>query len=315
MRTETVRPATVQAACALTPSVTQYWLAGAHGGPALPAAVPGQHLTLHVGPRYKTYTILASGDEGYELAVRNRDRGGRRDYLSPRLHVGASVRVSAPGGHFTAEDATSFTHFVAGGVGINPILAVLSGGRLRDWRLVYVDRGAEEFPFLERVRELAREQNGTVVTFDTGTQGRPDWDGVVAGIPVGSTVGVCGPAGMVAAVRDAVERVPGSRQLITDGSSAGAAGDMPPFVEVECVKTGITFETTQHQPLLDALNRNGVGVPSSCRQGICGTCEVEVHTGRIDHRDEVLTDQEKAESSYMLPCVSKSIGKRLVLNV
>ncbi|MBT2479661.1 iron-sulfur cluster-binding domain-containing protein [Streptomyces sp. ISL-94] len=315
MRTETVRAATVQAARALTPTVTQYWLTGAPGGAPLPAAVPGQHLTLRVGPRYKTYTVLASGEEGYELAVRNRDRGGRRDHLSPRLHVGAPVRVSAPGGHFTAEDATPFTHFAAGGVGINPVLAVLSGGRLRDWRLFYVDRGAEEFPFLERVQELAREQNGSVVTFDTAGQGRPDWDAVVAGIPVGSTVGVCGPAGMVAAVRDAVERAPGSRQLITDGSAAGTAGGMPPSVEVECVKTGITFEAAQHQPLLDALNRNGVGVPSSCRQGICGTCEVEVRTGRIDHRDEVLTDEEKAASSYMLPCVSKSIGTRLVLNV
>ncbi|MEU2234432.1 iron-sulfur cluster-binding domain-containing protein [Streptomyces vietnamensis] len=315
MRTETVRPATVRAARALTPTVTQYWLTGAPGGAPLPAAVPGQHVTLRVGPRYKTYTVLAADDEGYELAVRNRERGGRRDHLSPRLHVGAPVSLGAPSGKFTAENAADFTHFVAGGVGINPILAVLSGGRLRDWHLFYVDRGTEEFPFLDRVQELARKQNGSVVVFDTADRGRPDWDATVADIPVGSTVGVCGPTGMVSAVRDAVERAPGSRRLITDGSAAGTAGDMPPSVEVECLKTGITFEAAQHQPLLDALHRNGVGVPSSCRQGICGTCEVEVRTGRIDHRDEVLTDEEKAASSYMLPCVSKSLGTRLVLNV
>ncbi|MFI5868326.1 2Fe-2S iron-sulfur cluster-binding protein [Streptomyces sp. NPDC051546] len=313
MRTESTRPATVQAARALTPTVTQYWLTGAPGAAPLAAAVPGQHITLRLGPRYKTYTVLAAGDEGYELAVRNRDRGGRRDHLSPRLYVGAPVRLPAPDGQFTALGAATCTHFVAGGVGINPILAVLSDGRLRGWRLFYVDRGAQEFPFLDRVQELAREQNGSVVTFDTAGQGRPDWDTVVDGIPVGSTVGVCGPNGMVAAMRDALERAPGSRQLITDGS--GTTGEMPPSVEVECVKTGITFEAAQHQPLLDALNRNGVGVPSSCRQGICGTCEVEVRAGRIDHRDEVLTDEEKDASSYMLPCVSKSIGTRLVLNV
>ncbi|WP_225978308.1 2Fe-2S iron-sulfur cluster-binding protein [Gandjariella thermophila] len=56
-------------------------------------------------------------------------------------------------------------------------------------------------------------------------------------------------------------------------------------------------------------------MPSSCRRGICGTCEVEVRSGRVDHRDEVLTDQEKADSLYMLPCVSKSISPQLVLNV
>ncbi|GAA5014731.1 iron-sulfur cluster-binding domain-containing protein [Kitasatospora paranensis] len=307
--------ATVHAARALTPTVTQYWITASPGSPPLPAAVPGQHVTLRVGPRVKTFTVLALQDEGYELAVRNRHRGDRRDHLSPGLHVGAAIAVTAPDGRFTAESEAPFTHFLAGGVGINPVLAVLAGGRLRDWRLVYVDRGEAEFPFLEEIRQLAKEQDGTVVTVDTATLGRPDWDAIVGDIPAGSTIGVCGPTGMVAEVRSAVHRTSGARQLITDGATTGGVADMPASVEVECLRTGITFEAAQHQPLLDALNRNGVAVPSSCRQGICGTCEIEVRTGQIDHRDEVLTDQEKAESSYMLPCVSKSIGARLVLNV
>ncbi|MET9294335.1 iron-sulfur cluster-binding domain-containing protein [Streptomyces sp. NPDC003077] len=309
-----MRTAMVRAAHVLTPTVTRYWISPPPGGERLPVAVPGRHVTLRVGPRVKTFTVVAADEDGYELAIRNRHQGDRRDHLSPRLHVGAPVRVSAPSGRFTAEHSAPFTHFLAAGVGVNPVLAVLDGGRLRGWRLVYVDRGAAEFPFLGRLRELAREQDGTVVTLDTETEGRPDWAEVVTAIPVGAVIGVCGPPAMVAAVRAAVDEVPGARQLITDGPAGGTA-DMPRAVEVECVKTGVTFEAAQHQPLLDALNRNGVAVPSSCRQGICGTCEVEVRAGRIDHRDEVLTDEEKAESGYMLPCVSKSIGRRLVLNV
>ncbi|MFE0457892.1 flavin reductase family protein [Kitasatospora sp. NPDC058965] len=307
--------ASVRAARTLTPTVTQYWLGGAPGGTPLPPARPGQHVTLRVGPRVKTFTILSVRDEGYELAVRNRSRGDRRDHLSPGLHVGAALRITAPKGQFTADSRTPFTHFLAGGVGINPILAVLAAGRLRDWQLVYVDRGADEFPFLDRVRQLAAEQHGTVRTVDTAAAGRPDWAAIVAAIPAGSTIGACGPAGMLGEVRAAVQQAPGPRQLITDGSAGGTGSELPDSVEVECVKTGVTFRAAQHQPLLDALNRNGVAVPSSCRQGICGTCEIEVRTGRIDHRDEVLTDEEKAESGYMLPCVSKSIGARLVLNV
>ncbi|AWZ06336.1 MULTISPECIES: iron-sulfur cluster-binding domain-containing protein [unclassified Streptomyces] len=310
-----MRAAVVRAASALTPTVTRYWLDRAPGAEPLPAAVPGQHVTLRVGPRLKTFTLLSAGAEGYELAVRNRHRGDQADRLSPRLHVGAPLRVSAPGGRFTAESAAPFTHFLAAGVGVNPVLAVLAGGRLRDWQLVYVDRGAREFPFLGRLRELAREQNGSIVTLDTAAAGRPDWAEVVAGTPAGAVIGACGPAAMVAQVRDAVAGAPEARTLVNDGAADGGCEDVAPSVEVECAKTGITFETAQHQPLLDALHRNGVPVPSSCRQGICGTCEVEVRTGRIDHRDEVLTDQEKAESSYMIPCVSKSIGTRLVLNV
>ncbi|MER8031638.1 2Fe-2S iron-sulfur cluster-binding protein [Streptomyces bauhiniae] len=307
--------AIVQAARALTPTVTQYWLGPGPGRPPLQPAVPGQHVTLRVGPRVKTYTILSVRDGAYELAVRNRLRGDRRDRLSPSLYAGATVGISAPQGSFTAESRVPFTHFLAGGVGINPILAVLAGGRLRNWQLVHADRGGDEFPFLARVRSLAKEQNGTVVTVDTAVRGRPDWATIVAAFPAGSTIGVCGPAGMVTEVRAAVQRAPEPLHLITDGSAPGDVAGMPESVQVECVRTGVTFEAVQRQPLLDALNRNGVAVPSSCRQGICGTCEIEVRDGQVDHRDEVLTDEEKAESSYMLPCVSKSMGRRLVLNV
>ncbi|MFF4870195.1 2Fe-2S iron-sulfur cluster-binding protein [Streptomyces sp. NPDC000961] len=309
-----MRTAMVRSAHALTPTVSRYLLTHPYGGEPLPAAEPGQHVTLRVGPRVKTFTVVATGPEGYELAVRNRHRGDRRDHLSPRLYAGAAVKVSAPAGRFTTGHPAAFTHFLAAGVGVNPVLAVLSGGRLRGWKLVYVDRGADEFPFLDRLRELARDQDGTVVTHDTATDGRPDWAAVVAAVPADGVVGVCGPPAMVAAVRTAVHEAPGERELIADGPASGTA-EVAESVEVECAKSGVTFEVTRHQPLLDALHRNGVAVPSSCRQGICGTCEIGVRAGRIDHRDEVLTDEEKAESGYMLPCVSRSIDRRLVLDV
>ncbi|MEU0739300.1 iron-sulfur cluster-binding domain-containing protein [Streptomyces sp. NPDC006134] len=307
--------AVVQAARALTPTVTQYQLTHAPGAPRLPAAVPGQHVTLRVGPRLKTLTVVAADDEGYRLAVRERRRDDRRGPLAARLHVGAAVGVTAPAGRFTADTPVPFTHFLAGGVGINPVLAVLAGGRLRNWHLLYVDRGTEEFPFLATIRELAREQGGVVTVHDTAAQGRPDWADVVARIPAGGAVGVCGPQAMVAAVRDAADGAPGRRELIADGPVPAAAGDVPATVEVQCVKSGVSFQAAQNRPLLDELRRNGVSVPSSCRQGICGTCEIEVRSGRIDHRDDVLTEQEKAESDYMIACVSKSIGTRLVLDV
>ncbi len=305
--------AIVKAARVLTPTVTRYWITGVPGGRSLAVAVPGQHVTLGIGPRMKTFTVLAVEDGTYELAVRNRIRGDRRDVLSPRLFAGAPVRVSEPGGHFTAGRGVPFTHFLAAGVGVNPIVAMLAAGRVRGWRLTYVDRGEREFPFLGRLRELAREQGGRVVTIDTDTRPRPDWAEVVAGIPVGSTIGACGPAAMISAVRDAVTRAPGKRRLVVDEPATG--GDLPEAVEVVCTRSGTTFQASGRSSLLEQLNEHGVAVPSSCRQGICGTCEVEVRSGRVDHRDEVLTAQEKADCAYILPCVSRSISAQLVLNV
>jgi ferredoxin-NADP reductase len=310
-----MNPAIVCAARALTPTVTQYWLTGPSDGPPLPPAVPGQHVTLRAGARTKTYTVVAADDQGYELAIRNRNRGGRGDLLSPLLYVGAAVTVTEPGGHFTGEHTADFTHFVAGGVGVNPVLAVLAAGRLHGWRLVYVDRGKREFPFLGRIQELAREQDGTVATIDTATQGRPDWDDLIARMPDGSVVGLCGPVAMVGEVSAAVDRAVRALRLVVDGTAPATGEDLPGVVEVECISSGVTFQAGQERSLLDELNRNGIAVPSSCRQGICGTCEIEVRSGVIDHRDEVLTDEEKAESKYMLPCVSKSVGRRIILNV
>jgi ferredoxin-NADP reductase len=310
-----VNEAIVKAARVLTPTVTRYRIGTVPGRPALAAAVPGQHVTLGIGPRTKTFTVLAVEDGMYELAIRNRLRGDRRDVLSPRLFAGAPVRVGEPGGHFTAGHRVPFTHFLAAGVGVNPIVAVLAAGRVRGWRLTYVDRGEREFPFLARLRELAREQGGRVVTVDTGTRPRPDWAEAVAAIPAGSTIGACGPGAMVSAVRDAVMREPGKRRLVIDEPTTGPDYCVPEAVEVVCIRSGTTFLATGRTSLLEQLNERGVAVPSSCRRGLCGTCEVEVRSGRVDHRDEVLTEQEKADSAYILPCVSRSISPQLVLNV
>lgn len=303
--------ATVHSALMLTPTVTRYRLTSRPGRAPLPPAVPGQHITMRVGPRLKTFTIVAVDDGAYQLAVRNRDLGSRRDVMSANLFAGASVTISAPSGTFTSDE---FTHFLAAGVGVNPILAVLKRGQVRDWHLTYVDRGEQEFPFLQRLRELAWEQGGRVVTIDTATQRRPDWAAVLADIPAGSTIGACGPAAMISEVRAAFGLAPNQRSLVVDGPATTTEA-LPEAVEVVCAKSGTTFQASQYSSLLDQLNQHGVAVPSSCRQGICGTCEVEVRAGQVDHRDEVLTDEEKADTGYMLPCVSKPISRQLVLNV
>lgn len=241
-----MKAAIVRAAHALTPTVTRYWITQAPGGSRLPAVVPGQYVTLRVGPRFKTFTVLAADEEGYELAVRSRHTGGRAAGLPSRLHVGAPLGVGAPGGRFTAESSAPFTHFVAAGMGINPVLAVLSGGRLRDWHLLYVDRGEGEFPFLGRIRELAEQQNGRVVTLDTGTHTRPDWAEVVAAIPVGATIGVCGPAAVVEAVRTAVAEAPGARNLIDDDAPEAEAEAQLQELPVRHSKPTIPAQDTGH---------------------------------------------------------------------
>ncbi|WP_394617342.1 2Fe-2S iron-sulfur cluster-binding protein [Lentzea sp. JNUCC 0626] len=137
---------------------------------------------------------------------------------------------------------------------------------------------------------------------------------MLKGVPAGSTIGACGPAAMIGEVRAAFGSSPSQQSLVID-APATSASDLPEIAEIVCAKSGRTFQADQHSSLLDQLNGHGVVVPSSCLQGICGTCEVEVRSGRVDHRDEVLTDEERAGNGYMLPCVSRPASRQLVLNV
>ncbi|MFD0900630.1 2Fe-2S iron-sulfur cluster-binding protein [Actinomadura sediminis] len=67
--------------------------------------------------------------------------------------------------------------------------------------------------------------------------------------------------------------------------------------------------------ILETLRAGGVDLPSSCEEGICGTCETRVLAGEPEHRDHVLTDDERAAGATMMLCVSRSRTPELVLDL
>ena len=109
-----------------------------------------------------------------------------------------------------------------------------------------------------------------------------------------------------AAFRAKVERFTAAS---TDGSHAASA------FEVVAARSGATVTVAPDETIVAALGRTGVDVITSCAQGVCGTCETDVLDGRPDHRDSLLDDAERAASLCMFPCVSRSLGPRLVLDV
>ena len=85
--------------------------------------------------------------------------------------------------------------------------------------------------------------------------------------------------------------------------------------EVECKASGVTVIVPADKSILDTLFEAGLDVPSSCEQGICGTCETRVISGEVDHRDSVFSDEERATNKTMMICVSRAKGTRLVLDI
>jgi ferredoxin len=166
-------------------------------------------------------------------------------------------------------------------------------------------------PYVDWLRVL---RGAAVTVWPSTERGKFDLEGLVASAPSGTAVYCCGPERLL----DAVETLGVQHGLAVHAERFAPrplpAGEDTAF-QVVLAATGQTVTVASHESVLDAVNRAGASVPSTCREGTCGTCEVRVLSGRPDHRDSVLTAQERAANDYMMTCVSRSLGPSLVVEL
>ncbi len=84
---------------------------------------------------------------------------------------------------------------------------------------------------------------------------------------------------------------------------------------VELAQSGQSFVIGPEESIIEVLARNGIDVPTSCEQGVCGTCLTKVLQGRPDHRDVYMTDEEHEAGNQITPCVSRCLDEKLVLDL
>ncbi|MGW1549000.1 PDR/VanB family oxidoreductase [Streptomyces sp. NPDC002346] len=285
-------------------------------GPDLPAWEPGAHLDL-VLPSGLVRQYSLCGDpadpDTYTVATRlvEDGRGGSRE-VHAQLHEGEEIEIRGPRNRFPLVAEAPAYVFVAGGIGITPILpmlrAVAASGA--DWRLLYGGRTRASMPFLDEIEKLGAEgRRVTLVPEDES--GHPDAAAVLTGLAPGTAVYCCGPEPLMDAVTAAL---PADCTLHLERFTAAATSpaDSGAF-EVELHRTGRTVQVAVGQSILAAVREELPHVSYSCEQGFCGTCQQRVLEGEIDHRDELLTDAERDDS--MLICVSRCRGERLVLDL
>ncbi|WP_406203761.1 PDR/VanB family oxidoreductase [Streptomyces sp. NBC_01017] len=279
--------------------VVQLRLEGHH----LPRWEPGAHLDVVLpSGLVRQYSLCGDPEDTSSYTVATRlvpdGRGGSRE-VHEQVREGMELEVRGPRNRFPLVAASSYV-FVAGGIGITPILPMLRA--LPDgveWRLLYCGRDRASMPFLEEVEKLGGGDRVTVV------EGPPDLGVLLADVPDGAAVHCCGPEGLMAAVE---ERFPGVHlERFTPRSSAGGA------FEVELRRSGRTLTVPADSTVLAAVRAQLPDTAYSCEQGFCGTCQQRVLEGEVDHRDELLTDAERSDS--MLICVSRARGDRLVLDL
>ncbi|SDJ38132.1 PDR/VanB family oxidoreductase [Streptomyces indicus] len=275
---------------------------------------PGSHLDLHVGGHIRQYSLCGDPADAtrYRVAVLNEpsSRGGSR-HVHTKLRPGQSVTVAGPRNHYALEPAGSYL-FIAGGIGITPILAHARQAEREGipYRLIHGGRSRASMAF---GTELAALDGGEVTFVPQDEQGHIDLAAALAGLPADALVYCCGPAPLL----DAVEAACPAGQLRTERFAAPIVertGDDAAF-EVEFRASGTTATVPAGLSILEAAERAGVQAASSCRDGICGTCETRVLAGTPDHRDFLLSDAEKESAETMMICVSRCSSDRLVLDL
>jgi ferredoxin-NADP reductase len=297
------------------PGVLSLQLCAPDGG-ALPAFEPGAHIDLSLpdGTR-RQYSLCGDPRDTshYRLGIRAVSGGLSSGFIHRRLRPGELLTVGAPRNNFPLLRAARYI-FVAGGIGITPLIPMMRQAQLRQtpWTLLYCNRRTEDAPFLEEIKTLGGDIS--LHASDAGT--RLDVAQRLAGVQQDTLVYCCGPERLMSAVEAATAAWP--RDTIHFewfAPRSRPADETSGSFEVVCQRSGITLAVPPQQSVLTALSEAGIEIPRSCEQGICGTCEVRVIAGEVDHRDSIQSDAERAANQSMMTCVSRARGPRLVLDI
>lgn len=290
----------------------------------LPAFMAGAHLDVHVSPGVVRQYSLTNPQERhrYVIAV-HRDPGGAGG--SMRMHdgvtIGSRLFVSAPRNHFPLNENVAHSVFVAGGIGVTPLLAMVR--RLcelgRKWDFYYCARTPARAAFLRDLQDLAKScPGGTLHCVFDGVPGAAslDMEEVLAAHRSDADFYCCGPVPLMNAFSTTLAGVPAARVHLEyfKAPVADAPAESGAFTLV-LARRDRTLVVPSDRSILQVLQENGVPLLSSCRQGICGTCETAVLEGEPDHRDHVLTPEERASNRTMMVCVSRCKGERLTLDI
>lgn len=288
-------------------------------GRELPAFTPGAHVTVQAPNgmlrKFSLCNDCAERDR-YVIAVKRESAGrGGSASLVDDCREGSMLLCSPPRNDFELDARGKEFLFIAGGIGITPILSMVrhlaSTGQSR-FKLHYLTRSADETAFRDELS--GPEFRGQVVIHHDGGDPARSFDlWPLLERPRPAHVYCCGPRPMLQAIRDMTGHW--SQSAIHIESFADAATLAVPSdraFRVRLAHSGRTIGVGAHQSILEALREHGLEVPSSCESGTCGTCRTRLLDGTADHRDLVLSEAEHAD--HIMVCVSRARSAELVID-
>ena len=286
-------------------------------GAALPSWDPGAHLDLLLpGGFIRQYSLCGDPQDEttWKVAVLREELGrGGSKAVHDRLRTGDLVEVVGPRNNFAFAPVQRY-RFIAGGIGITPILPMVVAAERAgaDWSLTYGGRTRTSMAFLDQLAEY-----GPRVTLHPQDQlGLMDLSTLAEPAP-DTLVYCCGPEPLLAAVEAACSAWPDGSLRVERFKArehvADPAGETPFTLVLE--RSGVELEVPAGLSVLEAMEAAGLSADNSCREGICGTCETKVVAGLPDHRDSLLSDSERDENATMMICVGRALSSPLILDL
>lgn len=301
--------------------VVQLRLAAPDGKP-LPRWAPGSHIDVECGDTglSRQYSLCGDPDDAgaLEIAVlRGPDSRGGSAWVHGSVSVGDRLRIRGPRNHFRFDEGCQRAIFIAGGIGITPVSAMARRARALgiDYEFHYCGRSRRAMAMLDALQAL----HGDRLHVYAGDEGRrADFASLLAQPDPRTHVYACGPQRMLDTLAAYCEAWPEDalrvEHFVSKLGTLDASKEQPFTVELK--DSGLVMEVPADQTLLTALRGANIDVQSDCEEGLCGSCEVRVLAGQVDHRDVVLTRSEREANRRMMACCSRACGGgRLVLEL
>jgi len=312
------RPVIVTSVSRVTPDIVRVRFASPDERP-LPRWTAGSHVDVECGATGISRQYSLCGDPGvagaFEIAVlREKESRGGSAWMHDNVKVDAQLRIRGPRNHFRLDESAKRLILIAGGIGITPISAMARRARTLgiDYEVHFSGRTRASMALLPELAELHGERLRVYVS-DEGKRN----DFTALNVENGTQVYACGPVRMLDALQEASATWPDDSLKVEHFESKLGALDPANehAFEVELKDSGLVVVVPADQTLLEALRKANVDVQSDCEEGLCGSCEVRVLAGEVDHRDVVLTKGERQSNTRMMTCCSRAAGRKLVLEL
>ncbi|HFB54368.1 MAG TPA: oxidoreductase, partial [Hellea balneolensis] len=277
----------------------------------------GAHIHVDIGKdQTRSYTLLrSSSPQKYHLGVLLEEASMGGSSFMHALKIGDRVNISAPKNDFPLDEKAAFSVLLAGGIGITPIWAMAAHLQKmgEKFALHYAGRTRDSLAFVDTLKE---NFNDDIHIHYDDEDSALDIKAVLRDSPPDAHIYICGPKGMIeAAQKIATDAGYPSDHVHVELFATPATQSGDTEFEIELASSGKTYTVPVGKTIIDVLEEAGEDPIYDCSRGDCGVCQTGVISGDIDHRDVVLSDDEKAAGDVMQICVSRAKGSKIILDL